>query len=111
MTALDNYIGTLNNNDDKALARKMDEIISEALPEAEKRISYELMGYFQPKQVCFFGIMKDHIGFYPTNKPIEEFRDQIQPYLHGKTTLYFKKDAKEIPVELVQNIAKWNLNN
>ncbi|AKP67996.1 iron chaperone [Companilactobacillus ginsenosidimutans] len=111
MTALNDYISTLDNDDDKALAKRMNEIISEALPDAQTRISYGLLGYYQPKQVCFFGINKAHVGFYPTDKPIDHFREEIQPYLHGKTTLHFKKDVDDFPVELIQNIAKWNLNN
>ncbi|WP_300559773.1 iron chaperone [Companilactobacillus sp.] len=111
MAALDDYLATLTNDNDKLLATKMNEIITEALPDAEIRISYGLLGYFQPKQVCFFGINKNHIGFYPTNKPIEQFQTEITPYLHGKTTLHFKKSVSDIPVDLVQNIAKWNLNN
>lgn len=111
MEALQEYLKNFNDPNDKLLINKMNEIITEVLPDAECRISYGLLGYYQPKQVCFFGINKNHVGFYPTYKPIEHFKNEIAPYLHGKTTLHFKKDVNEIPVELVQNIAKWNLNN
>lgn len=111
MDVIEKYNQGLKNSADEKLVLYMDDIISQALPKAEKRISYGLVGYYQPKAVCFFGINKNHIGFYPMDKPIAQFQMDIKPYLHGKTTLHFKKDVQEIPVELVQNIAKWNLNN
>ncbi|WP_125771838.1 iron chaperone [Companilactobacillus furfuricola] len=111
MQALDEYLQTLDNENDILLAKKMANIISQALPDAEIRLSYGLVGYFQPKQICFLGIYKNHIGFYPTNKPIDHFINEITPYLHGKTTLQFNKSVDAIPEELIQKIANWNLNN
>ena len=111
MSAVDQYMKDFDDPNDQQLIIKMDKIISEALPKASSRISYGLIGYFQPKQICFFGISKDHIGFYPTNKPIEHFQSEIKPYLHGKPTLWFKQDPNESPIGLVQEIAKWNLEN
>lgn len=111
MDAIEKYNQGLENSNDEKLVLYMDEIVSQVLPEAEKRISYGLVGYYQPKAICFFGINKNHIGFYPTDKPIAKSKTELEPYLHGKTTLHFKKDVQEIPVGLVQNIAKWNLNN
>lgn len=111
MDGLSEYLKTLDNENDKLLAKTMANIISRALPDAEVRLSYGLVGYYQPKQICFFGINKKHIGFYPTDKPIDHFINEIKPYLHGKTTLQFKKDQSELPEELIQKIARWNLNN
>jgi len=111
MTALEEYLETLDSATDKNLAIRMNKIISEVLPDAEIRISYGLLGYFQPKQICFFGINKQHIGFYPTSKPIQHFKTEIAPFLSGKTTLRFPKDESAIPVKLVQAIALWNLRN
>lgn len=109
MNALDEYLNGLNSQTDKELALAMHHIISEALPDAEVRLSYGLVGYYQPKQICFFGINQQHIGFYPTSRPIQHFQTEIAPYLSGKTTLKFKKDLRDIPSELVQKIAIWNL--
>jgi len=111
MDAITTYLQTLDSGKDKQLALKMHEIISEILPDAQVKISYGLVGYFQPKQICFFGINKQHIGFYPTNKPIRHFQNEIAPFLSGKTTLRFPKDESAIPKKLVQDIALWNLKN
>lgn len=108
---MDEYLATLTDPEDKFLAKKMHRVISKVLPDAEVRLSYGLVGYYQPKQVCFFGINKQHIGFYPTNKPIKHFEKEISPYLSGKTTLRFPKSEAAIPVDLIQRIAVWNLNN
>ena len=108
---MDEYLKTLNNPKDQQLAQAMHQIISEALPEAQVKLSYGIVGYFQPKQICFFGINQKQIGFYPTNKPIKYFEKEIAPYLSGKTTLHFEKDIAAIPVELIQKIAIWNLKN
>lgn len=111
MDALNDYLKTLDNENDKKLALAMYQIIATALPDADVRLSYGLVGFFQPKQICFFGINKQHIGFYPTDKPIKYFEDQIVPYLSGKTTLKFPKSVDKIPAELIKNIAQWNLHN
>lgn len=111
MDGLQQYLNSLESTTDKDLARAMNQIITEVLPDAEIRLSYGLVGYYQPKQVCFFGINKQHIGFYPTDKPIAHFRQEIAPFLSGKTTLKFPKDINAIPKELIQQIALWNLNN
>ncbi|ALB30053.1 iron chaperone [Companilactobacillus heilongjiangensis] len=108
---MDEYLQTHDDPKDQALTRKMYQIISEVLPDAEVRLSYGLVGFYQPKQICFFGINKQHIGFYPTDKPIEHFKEEIAPYLSGKTTLKFPKDEAAIPAELIQKIAVWNLEN
>lgn len=108
---MDEYLQTHDDPKDQALVKKMYQIISEVLPDAEVRLSYGLVGFYQPKQICFFGINKQHIGFYPTDKPIEHFKEEISPYLSGKTTLKFPKDESAIPVELIQKIAVWNLEN
>ncbi|PMD73924.1 iron chaperone [Companilactobacillus nuruki] len=111
MDVLTEYLNRLSSSEDKELAIAMNQIISDALPDAEIRISYGLLGYYQPKQVCFFGINKQHIGFYPTDKPIEHFKDEIKTYLSGKTTLKFPKDMDKVPTKLIQRIAVWNLEN
>ncbi|WP_338231110.1 iron chaperone [Companilactobacillus muriivasis] len=108
---MDEYLQMHDDPKDQALVKKMYQIISEVLPDAEVRLSYGLVGFYQPKQICFFGINKQHIGFYPTDKPIEHFKEEIAPYLSGKTTLKFPKDEAAIPVELIQKIAVWNLKN
>jgi len=111
MDALNQYLKTLSSEEDKKLAIQMNKIISEALPNATVKLSYGLIGHFQPKQICFFGINKQHIGFYPTSKPIEHFRSEITPYLSGKTTLHFPKCLSAIPIDLIKEISLWNLKN
>ncbi|MFC6175293.1 iron chaperone [Companilactobacillus huachuanensis] len=108
---MDEYLAKTTDPKDQVLVKRMNQIIAKVLPDAEVRLSYGLVGYFQPKQICFFGINKQTISFYPTNKPIEHFQKEIAPYLSGKTTLKFPKDVNAIPVQLIQKIAVWNLEN
>lgn len=111
MDNLNKYLATLKSDDDRALAKQMYQILVAVLPDAEVKLSYGLVGFYQPKQICFFGINKQHIGFYPTDKPIQHFKTEIAPYLSGKTTLKFQKSVDAIPEKLIQEIALWNLEH
>lgn len=103
------YLAGLENDRDRELALSMHKIICTALPDAEVKLAYGLVGYYQPKALCYFGINKRHVGFYPTNQPMAHFAKEVAPYQTGKGTLQFKKDSAAFPVELIQNIARWQL--
>jgi uncharacterized protein YdhG (YjbR/CyaY superfamily) len=44
------------------------------LPEAEAYISYKMPCFKKGKNIVYFAGYKNHIGFYPTAKPIEKFK-------------------------------------
>ena len=73
MTVIEQYNAGLTTDADRTLALAMHTILRAVLPDAEMKLAYGLVGYYQPKAVCYFGINKRHIGFYPTNQPLAHF--------------------------------------
>ena len=75
----------------------MRQILQQALPEAEERISWSMPTYCKKHNILHFAAAKKHIGFYPGKK-----------YSVDKGTIripYGKIDA-----DLVKRIAQWCWN-
>lgn len=111
MTVIEQYNAGLTTDADRTLALVMHTILRAVLPDAEMKLAYGLVGDYQPKAVCYFGINKRHIGFYPTNQPMAHFAKAVAPCQTGKGTLQFKKDVTALPIELIQTIASWQLEH
>jgi uncharacterized protein YdhG (YjbR/CyaY superfamily) len=85
---------------------RMDElraIIQSVIPDAEEGISYNMPAYKLAKVVCYFAGYKNHIGFYPTPKPIIAFAKELTKYKTSKGAIQFPLD-KSIPKLLVKKI-------
>ena len=82
--------------------------IREAIPEAEEVISYNMPAYKLKGILLYFGVAKQHIGFYPTPSAIEAFKDQLEGFQYAKGSIKFPFN-KKIPLELVQKMAKFRL--
>ena len=83
----------------------MRQILKEALPEAEERISWSMPTYWKNHNILHFAASKNHIGFYPGPAAVEEFNEELEKYKVSKGTIripYGKVDK-----ELVGKIARW----
>ena len=83
-------------------------IIRKAAPKAEEVISYGMPAYKQNSVLVYFAASKNHIGFYPTSKPIVKFKDQLTAYKTSKGAIQFPLDRK-MPVGLVTRIVKFRI--
>lgn len=82
--------------------------IQEAAPEAVEVISYSMPAFKQKKVLVYFAAYEHHIGFYPTSKPIEVFKDKLKDYKHSKGAIQFPH-SEEIPVNLVREIVEYRV--
>ncbi len=85
--------------------RLMRQILREALPDAEERISWSMPTYWKGHNILHFAAFKKHIGFYPGPEAVTEFSAELQDYHVDKGTIripYGKIDS-----ELISKIAKW----
>ncbi len=83
----------------------MRQILTEALPEAEERISWSMPTYWKDHNILHFAASKKHIGFYPGPEAVVHFAEELVGYKTDKGTIripYGKVDG-----ELVTTIAKW----
>lgn len=53
-----------------------------------------------------FAGYESHIGFYPSPNGMEEFREELKPYVSGKGAAQFSWD-KPIPYGLITKITKF----
>ena len=78
------------------------QILKEALPEAEERISWSMPTYWKNHNILHFAASKNHIGFYPGPEAVEEFKEELKKYKVSKGTIripYGKVD-KELSEKL-----------
>lgn len=83
-------------------------IILKAAPKAEEVISYGMPAYRMNKVLVYFAGNKNHIGFYPTPKPIVAFKNELKKYKTSKGAIQFPVNQK-IPVGLVTKIVKFRI--
>jgi len=105
---VDEYFSTLPV-DVKNTLEELSGTIKKAAPKAEEVISYNMPAYKFNGILVYFMAHKEHIGFYPGNKIVNEvFKDQLKMYKTSKGTIQFCY-GKSIPISLVNKIVKYRV--
>jgi uncharacterized protein YdhG (YjbR/CyaY superfamily) len=112
MTEIEAYIESLNEPLGEIVCQRLNDLykhLKTILPEATECISYGMPCFKQNnKPVVYFAGYKKHIGFYPTAKPIEQFKDQLVPYKTSKGAIQFNIN-EPLPFSLIDEIVSYNL--
>ncbi len=87
---------------------KIRQTIKDAAPGAEEVISYQMPAYKLKKVLVYFAAFKEHIGFFPTARPIEVFKDKLTAYKTSKGTIRFPLD-QPLPLTLIKELVKFRL--
>ena len=58
--------------------------------------------------LVYFAAFKNHVGFYPTPKAIEAFKERLSVYNTSKGAIQFPLD-REIPLDLIAQITKFRV--
>jgi uncharacterized protein YdhG (YjbR/CyaY superfamily) len=82
--------------------------IKQAAPKATEVISYNMPAFKQNKILVYYAAHTAHIGFYPTAKPMVEFKDELTKYKTSKGAIQFPLD-KKLPLALIKKIVKFRL--
>lgn len=104
---IDEYIAGFPKHIQKKL-EGMRATIRKAAPAAEETIKYAIPTLTLNGNLVHFAAYKNHIGFYPAPKGIEEFKKETAAYEGGKGTLKFPID-KPLPLALVSKIVKFRV--
>jgi uncharacterized protein YdhG (YjbR/CyaY superfamily) len=104
---IDEYIGTFPPEVQKIL-QKMREVIHNATPHAQEKISYGIPTFFLEGNLVHFAGYKKHIGFYPEPSGIEAFSEQLSTYESAKGSVKFPLD-KPMPWDLVSEIVAFRV--
>jgi uncharacterized protein YdhG (YjbR/CyaY superfamily) len=104
---IDEYIAGFPK-DVQAILQKIRMTIRKAAPEAEEAIKYQIPTFTLKGNLVHFGAYKNHIGFYPAPRAIEEFKKELSAYEGSKGTVRFPFD-KPIPYALITRIVKFRV--
>lgn len=79
-------------------------LIRQAIPEAEERMSYGMPAYFINKRVViYFSGYAHHIGLYPGRVATGDLAALLGPYLTGKSTARFPHD-QPMPTDIISQL-------
>ena len=87
---------------------EMRRAIREAAPDAEETISYQMPAYRLNGVLVWYAAFKDHIGFFPRETAIAEFKQKLAGYKISKGTIQFPIE-KPIPIDLVKEIVEFRV--
>jgi len=102
---IDSYIADFPEDIQETL-EKIRGVIRKAAPDATEAISYGMPTFKLKGNLVHFAAFKNHIGFFPTPKPIEVFSKELTGYVTSKGTIRFPLD-KPIPYDLISRIVKY----
>ncbi len=88
------------------MLHEMRRIIKAAHPDLTEKISYAMPTFALHGNVVYFGAAKNHIGFYPTPRGIEAFKDELAGYKGSKGTVQFPLD-QPLPADLITRIVQF----
>ncbi len=106
-TTIDEYIAMYPEEIAQILT-KLRKVIKEAAPESVEKISYQMPAFHLHGNLVYFGVFKNHIGFFPTPSGVEAFKDRLSDYKMSKGTIQFPFD-KAIPYDLVAEIVRFRV--
>ncbi|HSD64518.1 MAG TPA: DUF1801 domain-containing protein [Ignavibacteriaceae bacterium] len=93
----------------RSILEKLRQTIKQAAPEAEEVISYNMPAYKYHGMLVYFMSHKNHIGFYPGNKVVNEvFKIELKDYKTSKGTIQFPIN-KSIPGRLIKRIVRFRI--
>ena len=105
--SIDEYIASFPP-DIQARLEAMRATIRAAAPDAEEKISYQMPTFFLKGNLVHFAAFKQHIGFYPAPRGIEEFKGELAIYKGAKGSVQFPFDQL-LPLDLVARIVRFRV--
>lgn len=85
------------------------QLISEAAPQAQEKISYQMPTFYLKGKLVHFAAYKNHIGFYPAPSGIAAFQKELSTYKGAKGSVQFPLN-KPLPLDLIRAIVEFRVN-
>lgn len=82
-------------------------IIHSAVPDATEVISYQMPAFkWRGRRLVYYAAFRNHLSLFPASYAvIETLRDEVAPFLSGKTTLRFTVE-RPLPDALITRIVR-----
>jgi uncharacterized protein YdhG (YjbR/CyaY superfamily) len=90
------------------LLQQLRQAILQAAPKATETISYGMPAFKLNKVLVYYAAYKNHIGFYPTPKPIVHFKEELIPFKTSNGAIRFPINQK-LPLALIKKIVKYRV--
>jgi uncharacterized protein YdhG (YjbR/CyaY superfamily) len=91
--------------------RELQSYLVEQLPSGcEEVISYNMPAFKLKKVIVYFAAHKEHIGFYPTSKPIEVFKHELKNFKFSRGAIQFAYN-QPLPKNLIKNIIEFRVKD
>lgn len=82
------------------------QVLKESVPEAKEVISYHMPAIKTTEVLVYYAAAKNHLGFYPTNSGVTEFKKELAGYQTSKGAIQIPYD-QPVPVKLIEDITKF----
>ncbi|MDO8915823.1 MAG: DUF1801 domain-containing protein [Coriobacteriia bacterium] len=105
--SIDEYIAAFPPETQKVL-EALRGLIKAAAPGATETISYAIPTFDLNGHLVHFAGYARHIGFYPTGRGIEAFKDELKPYKSGKGSVQFPL-GRPLPEDLIRRIVEFRV--
>lgn len=93
----------------QAVLQQLRAIIREEAPGAVETISYAIPTYdLNGRHLVHFAGYERHVGFYPTGRGMEAFRNELSAYKTGKGSVQFRLD-QPLPVDLIRRMVAFRV--
>ena len=103
--SIDEYIAAQDEKFQPQL-REIREVLRNALPDAEERISWSMPTYWKGRNIIHFAASKKHLGIYPGDEAVAAFAEKLAGYDVSKGTIRIPYD-QPLPEDLIRSIAEW----
>ena len=106
LETIDEYVSSCAV-DVRPILEKIRQLVREAAPNAQERISYGMPAFFEEGALVYFAAFKKHIGFFP---PVRDpaLSAELAPFAGPKGNLQFPLD-KPMPHALITRIVEARL--
>lgn len=106
---IDEYIAGFPKEIQEIL-EKVRRTIRNAAPDAEEAIKYQIPTFVLKGNLVHFAAFKNHIGFYPAPRGIEEFKEELAAYKGAKGSVQFPLD-QPVPFDLIDRIVRFRVKD
>lgn len=82
------------------------EVLKREIPEAKEVISYHMPAIRTTEVLVYYAVAKNHIGLYPTNSGVSEFKKELEAYKTSKGAIQLPHN-QPLPLDLIADISRF----
>ena len=106
-SSIDDYIAGFPPETRKTL-KELRALIRASAPDATETISYAIPTFDLNGHLVHFAGHRRHIGFYPTGRGVDAFKEELKPYKSGKGSVQFPL-GQPLPTDLIRRIVEFRV--